>query len=421
MLYDCWREIARAHPDETALRDVTLARQWTFRELAAETERSKIDETAVAFPEGSSADFILSVLRAWRDGTVVCPVEVGQPHPECSGSLPANIVHLKTTSATTGSAQLVAFTAEQLAADADNVVTTMGMRAEWPNLGVISLAHSYGFSNLVLPLLLHGVPLILAGVPLPEIVRRAAASEKNFTLPAVPALWRTWHSADAIPSNVALAISAGAPLPLNLERDIFERHRLKIHNFYGASECGGIAYDSSDSPRVDGSCVGAPMRNVQLSVAEDGCLEVRSRAVGQTYLAQANSNLKDGVFHTNDLAEVLNGFVFLRGRIGDQINIAGRKVSPEGIEKILATHPAVSDCLVFGVASGDNERGEQIVAYIVSASTLTGETLKQFLLERIPAWQVPRDWRFVESLEANRRGKRSRADWRMKYLTRDAS
>ena len=50
----------------------------------------------------------------------------------------------------------------------------MGLRPDWPNLGVISLAHSYGFSNLVLPLLLHGIPLILAPSPLPEAVRQAA-------------------------------------------------------------------------------------------------------------------------------------------------------------------------------------------------------------------------------------------------------
>ena len=80
-------------------------------------------------------------------------------------------------------------------ADAENIVATMGLRADWPNLGVISLAHSYGFSNLVLPLLLHGIPLILAPAPLPEIIRRAAESRKSITLAAVPAMWRAWHEA----------------------------------------------------------------------------------------------------------------------------------------------------------------------------------------------------------------------------------
>ena len=57
-----------------------------------------------------------------------------------------------TQSATTGAARVIAFTAGQLAADVENIVATMGLRPNWPNLGVISMAHSYGFSNLVLPL-----------------------------------------------------------------------------------------------------------------------------------------------------------------------------------------------------------------------------------------------------------------------------
>src|SRR5450759_5595809 len=295
----------------------------------------------------------------------------------------------------------------------------MGLRPDWPNLGVISLAHSYGFSNLVLPLLLHGIPLILAGAPLPEAIRRAAATEKAVTLAAVPALWRAWHDADAIPPSIRLAISAGAPLPLALEQNVFALRGLKIHNFYGASECGGIAYDATAGPRLDSSCVGAPMRNVKLSVTGEGCLEVRSRAVGQTYWPEPGLNLRDGVFRTSDLAEISYGLVYLRGRVTDLINLAGRKISPETIEEVLLAHPAVRDCLVFGVPDDDRGRGEKIVACIVSNSETSGETFKQFLLKKLPAWQVPRDWQFVESLEVNQRGKLSRAEWRKRYLEKN--
>src|SRR5206468_4690574 len=147
--------------------------------------------------------------------------ETGQTPPPFV-QVPAGCVHLKTTSATTGEPRFIAFTAGQLMADAENIVATMGLRREWPNLGVISLAHSYGFSNLVTPLLLHGIPLLLCDSPLPEAVRRAALSAEAITLPAVPALWRAWHEAGAIAANVRLAISAGAPLPLPLERSVFD-------------------------------------------------------------------------------------------------------------------------------------------------------------------------------------------------------
>jgi acyl-CoA synthetase (AMP-forming)/AMP-acid ligase II len=46
----------------------------------------------------------------------------------------------------------------------------------------------------------------------------------------------------------------------------------------------------------------------------------------------------------------------------------------------------------------------------------TAGELKQFLLQKLPGWQVPREWWFVKSLDANTRGKVSRAEWRNKFL-----
>ena len=189
-------------------------------------------------------------------------------------------------------------------ADAENIVATMGLRPDWPNLGVISLAHSYGFSNLVLPLLLHGMPLILAPAPLPEIIRRAAETESNLTLPAVPAMWRVARGRSDHAQCAAGDFRHGAPLPGSLEQEVFRAHGLKIHNFLGSSECGGIAYDASASPRTEAALVGSPMQNVNLSLNDDGCLVVRSRAVAETYWPEKSNSLGDGMFETSDLAEI---------------------------------------------------------------------------------------------------------------------
>src|SRR5207248_3982928 len=143
--------------------------------------------------------------------------------------------------------------------------------------------------------------------------RRASVLADTITLPAVPALWRAWHEARAIPRNARLAISAGAPLPLSLEQAVFDGTGIKLHNFYGASECGGIAYDGTALPRCDAACVGAPLRNVELSVNAEGCLEVRGLAVGQAYCAEPGPALAGGVYHTSDLGELKYGLGFLRG------------------------------------------------------------------------------------------------------------
>lgn len=409
MLYERWLEIARARRGEIALFDLAAGRRWTFAQLTRAAESTRTAPTgAFAYPRGQTADFLLTVLGAWRAGAVVCPLEPDQAPPAVPPP-PPGIVHLKTTSATTGPARCIAFTAEQLATDAAQLVRTQGLRPEWPNLGAISLAHSYGFSNLVTPLLLHGIPLILPGAALPEAVRRAAALVPAVTLPGVPTLWRAWHEADAISPRVRLAISAGAPLPLPLEAAILARQGLKLHNFYGASECGGIAYDATDTPRADPALVGTPVQGVDLSVADNGCLVVRSPAVGQTYWPESTHALAPGRFHTTDLAELHDGRLYLRGRASDVINVAGRKVSPETIEPVLAAHPAVREGLVFGVPAAEADRGEDIAAAVVLRAPATEAELREFVAARLPAWQVPRVWRFVETLPTSGRGKLSRA------------
>ena len=415
MLYERWSRIAAERKSELALQDLVSDRRWTFGELCAAGESQPVGDAEIIFPQGHSPEFIVALLAAWQSGRVICPLEPGQTPPSFPMP-PPNCVHLKSTSATTGAPRMVAFTGAQLAADADNIVATMGLRPDWPNLGVISMAHSYGFSNLVLPLLLHGIPLIIVPSPLPEAIRRAADGRESLTLPAVPAMWRAWHEAQAIPPNVRLAISAGAPLPAGLEQQIVTSAGLKVHNFYGSTECGGIAYDAGAKPRAHDAFIGVPMRNVDLSVNERGCLTVRSRAVGETYWPEPDGTLGAGRFQTSDLAELKNGEVFLRGRVGDQINVAGRKVSPETIERVLRQHPGVAECLVFGVPSRDTERTEEIVAVV--ASREREDRLRQFVLESLAAWQAPRHWWFVEAVQTNPRGKISRGEWRERWLAK---
>jgi acyl-coenzyme A synthetase/AMP-(fatty) acid ligase len=412
MLYERWRKIAGEQRNAIALRDTASGRRWTFGELLVAGETRTVGPAGTAFPQGHSPEFILDLLAAWRENKMACPLESGQTPPQIPIP-PVGCVHLKCTSATTGAARVIAFTAEQLAADAENIVATMNLRPDWPNLGVISMAHSYGFSNLVLPLLLHGIPLTLAPSPLPEIVRCAMENEAAITLAAVPAMWSAWHEANAIPPNVRLAISAGAPLPLALEQAVFQTCGVKIHNFLGSSECGGIAYDTNDTPRTDAALAGSSMQNVKLSLNDDGCLVVRSRAVGETYWPEKLKSLGDGIFQTSDLAELKDGLVFLRGRLSDQINVAGHKLLPETVERALLAHPQVRECLIFGAPSRDAGRTEMVVAVV--ASDASEMELRQFLLQTLPAWQVPREWRFVKSLAGNTRGKISRAEWRQRY------
>lgn len=418
MLYDRWRSVVQAQGDSVALTDWADGRSWTFRRLAQAAESFEPGESAPwVHPRGSRAEFVLHVLAGWRLGRVVCPLETGQSVPPWPAP-PTPAAHFKLTSGSTGQPRGIWFTGEQLAADAAQIVSTMGLRPEWPNLGVISLAHSYGFSNLVLPLLLHGIPLFLAPAPLPEIVRRAGNELGPLTLPSVPVLWANWNEAGAIPGDTRLAISAGAPLPLPVEEAIFLRRGLKVHNFYGASECGGIAYDATDEPRTDIHYTGRAMEGVRLECGGEGCLIVHTPAAGSGYWPEPGSSLAPGRFLTSDLVRLRPEGAYLVGRSVDTINVAGRKVHPDQVETVLRQHPQVRDCVVFGApcaAGASVARGDTIVAWVVPERGVSETELREFAVARLAAWQVPERFLVREKLPVNERGKVSRASLREQF------
>jgi long-chain acyl-CoA synthetase len=220
----------------------------------------------------------------------------------------------------------------------------MQLRPDLPNVAAISLAHSYGFSNLVLPLLLHGIPLVIAASPLPDSLRSALqvvahghAGGTRAALPGVPALWRAWHAAGVVdPARLAIALSAGAPLPLELERHIHADTGVKVHNFLGSSECGGHRLRPLPRPARPRHTRRHGTRRCRFrSTPPDGssCAAQPSvSATGRRNRRHATfptaRRTERGIFRTGDLAETRGDAWHLLGRAADTINLAGRKLHP---------------------------------------------------------------------------------------------
>jgi acyl-coenzyme A synthetase/AMP-(fatty) acid ligase len=426
-LYPQWLAVAETYGREIALRELASGRDWSFVELRRLAEQAppcpKLLHSAAAGP-----DFVLDVLRSWRDGALLVPDDGSGMDFSRLAVTDRNHCHLKITSGTTGMPRCAMFRAEQLAADAAQIITTMGLRADWPNVGVISMAHSYGFSSLVLPLLLHGIPLWLLENPLPESLRRALRTDRSLTLPAVPAMWQAWQQVDMDFSPIRLAISAGAPLPVALEAAVFHRTGLKIHNFFGSSECGGIAYDRTDCPREQVSLAGTPMEGVTVAIdPTTDCVKITSAAVADGYLHADPAH--DDAFEVSpggrswqsqDVARIdEEGALHLLGRAGDFISVAGHKIRPALIEDALQRVAGVRGCVVFGVPSPNAIRVEDVVVCVKLDSGPDLPMLKN-ALKGLPSTYMPRHWWFCDAFQPDARGKVSRHHWRQQWLTQQA-
>jgi propionyl-CoA synthetase len=76
-----------------------------------------------------------------------------------------------------------------------------------------------------------------------------------------------------------------------------------------------------------------------------------------------------------------DGYVFVMGRTDDVINVAGHRLSTGAIEAVLATHPAVAECAVIGVA--DEIKGQVPRGFVVLKAGASGEGLADELVDAV--------------------------------------
>ena len=325
---------------------------------------------------------------------------------------------LKLTSGTTSAPRAIRFTAAQLLADCNTVCDTMGIGEGDVNYGVIPWSHSYGFSNLVTPLLCRGIPVVATEDRLPRAILNGLGASGATVFPAVPVFYQKLCDLPRAPLNrLRLCISAGAPLAAATAGAFRDQYGLKIHGFYGSSECGGIAYDASADEVVEG-CVGKVMQGVRIEHDEaSGRIEVHSSAVGLGYFPDPEPEiLGGGRFVPGDLLrQTKDGFV-IAGRVSDFINIAGRKLNPAEVEHVLRACPGVREAIVFGVPHPS--RGEEPVACVVGGTSIA--ELQAHCARSLMSWQIPRVFWCMESLPVNERGKLSRRMLAELYLKEHA-
>jgi long-chain acyl-CoA synthetase len=326
---------------------------------------------------------------------------------------------LKLTSGTTAAPRAIRFRSEQLLADCESICATMGISDADLNFGVIPISHSYGFSNLLTPLLARGVPMVLSRDQTPRAVLNDLARTGATVFPGMPIFYQAFCEIENLPAlpKLRLCISAGAPLSAATAKKFCEKFNQPIHSFYGASECGGICYDRDGATFEDGF-VGAPMEDVDLALldptAESSQVRVRSAAVADGYFPETDTEkLSGGVFVPDDLlARHGDGFKIV-GRISDVINVAGKKVHPAEVEAQLARFPGVRQAIVFGRKS--SRRNEEVAACVVASSDVRETDLLEFCRTHLSGWQAPKRIFLVDEIPVSERGKISRRELAMRF------
>jgi acyl-CoA synthetase (AMP-forming)/AMP-acid ligase II len=345
--------------------------------------------------------------------------------------LPTRTAVLKLTSGSTGLPRAIAVGARQLAADTVQIMRTMGVRPGDVTLAAIPLTHSYGIGSCLIPTLLAGTPLAFPTCALPAALAHTLALARVAHFPAVPAMIRTLATLPDLPElpDLRVCLAAGAPLA---PRDAAAFHTAtghKVHVFYGCSECGGITYDRSEEPVSAAGAVGSAMDRVAVTVVDEGGqpvptgvegrVLVTSRAVALAAVPPLEEPdvLAARRFLSGDLG-VLDpgGSLTLTGRVAEFLNVAGKKVHPEEVRRVLEALPGVQSAVVAGLP--DAHRGQLVAALVAveRGANLTVHGVLAACRVRLAPHKVPRRVVIVDELPTSDRGK-VRKEVIMKLLT----
>lgn len=395
MLLDCWDEVVARRGGDIAVWHPARPDGISFGEI---DERSGELETGGDFVKcvGGSVDFFPSLIAAWRMGRPVLLLEnEGSRVRPIEEGIPEGTFLVKQTCGSSGVERSLFFGEKEIFAEGIRNVEGLGLHEGRRGVAAISLAHSYGFGCLALPLILRGIPLDVVPGPMPMFMQPVLDRGGEVFLPGVPAIWKTWWQTGlAAHPAIGWAITAGSPFSVKLEELIFQETGLKVRNFYGTSETGAIAFDRTDGPRTESGLVGEALPGVVVEMGKAGRLAVVSDARATGSDVPVEGEFSSGTYLTMDQGRIVGGQIYVTRCIGKAINVAGRKVSPKRLRTILEGIEGVKFASVECEKSRDYERYEEIRASVRLADGVEGKAIRELMRGKVESWEMPRRWEF---------------------------
>jgi long-chain acyl-CoA synthetase len=231
------------------------------------------------------------------------------------------------------------------------------------------------------------------------------------------------HHRDALrrqARNVRYVLANVTPMRPELVRDLLQLlPNTRFYTYYGLTEASRSVYQCfNDNPDHLGSA-GRPAPGVEIALdhpdPETGVGEVLIR--GGNLMAGYWRQEQDAVdaggwFHSGDLGSLdAQGFLTIRGRLRDSVNVDGLKCFPYEVEEVLARHPAVRECAVVGVP--DRTTYERLGAAVVLHGGCDpaglGAELARHCRQELEPYKVPAQFLFLDALPRAGLGKVRRA------------
>lgn len=321
------------------------------------------------------------------------------------------VVYLK-TSGTTGGMNIIAFSATQLAQQAERHPEYASERL----LRLASIEHNNSKRHRLYCAIMGGTNVFR---PTLEFDVAAFCARHNVTCLDISRM----HASDLAAQGgigrfegVKLR-TGGSAVPIDVRRAIEERVTPLLYVRYASTESGAISM-AGPGEHDEMESVGRPLPGVELEIVdlddkvlaagETGRIRLRAPGVATGYLdggEQTASRFRDGWFWPGDVGMLrADGSLIVQGRQDDMMILNGINIFPGEIERVLERHPDVRVAAALPLNSLVHGQIPVAAVEVVEASSVTAADLQRFAREHL-ALRAPRRVIILPRLPRNSQGK----------------
>lgn len=326
------------------------------------------------------------------------------------------------TSGTTGYPKGAILTHKNLFSNARDVAKYLEILTDDRVIATLPVFHVFALTVVVNAPLLKGATILLVPKFSPSEIFEIAGKQKATVFAGVPTMFNfLYQYKEGNPENfedLRLAISGGAPLPVQVLYNFEKKFNVRVSEGYGLSEASPVTcFNPLALERKPGS-IGMSICNVENKVVDENGQEVPHGEVGELIVKGPNvmkgyykmpeetkNAIRDGWLYTGDLArQDEDGYFYIVDRKKDMIIVGGFNVYPREVEEVLFSHPNVIEAAVVGFP--DENFGEAVHAFVVLKEPhITVEQLQAYCTEHLAKYKVPKVIEIVEELPKNSTGK----------------
>ncbi len=303
---------------------------------------------------------------------------------------PKRLVSLVFTSGSSGAAKAVAHSGENHLASAAGLLAKFSFQQEDSWLLSLPLFHVSGLA-IVWRWLAVGARLVL-----PEnkpLLNQLSEVTHASLVPTQLQRFLTELTSASTQNKLKRVLLGGAVIPVALT-DRAKQANIECWLGYGMTETASTV----SAKLADSSAgVGQVLPNRQLRL-QDKQIMVQGSVLGLGYYQRGRLRPmidSSGWLATGDLGAFVDNELFILGRQDNMFISGGENIHPEQVERILLSHPAISQALVFPCA--DAEFGQRPVAVIESTVTFEQTELCDFLQEKLAKFMLPVHYYYLPS------------------------